>query len=174
MDYNKLTPGKNAPKEVYVVNEIPMDSQSIKYEFDKETGAIFVDRFMGTTMRYPCNYGFIPHTLSGDGDPVDVLVYSNCPIHPGAVISAKPIGVLMTEDEKGSDEKVLAIPTAKLDPFFKDINSYKDLPEIFIKKITHFFEHYKDLEENKWVKVAGWKDYDYAFEIIEEGIKRAK
>jgi inorganic pyrophosphatase len=173
MNIEKVGFGKNAPEEVNVVIEIPMDAGPIKYEFDKETNAIVVDRFMPTSMSYPCNYGFIPNTLSGDGDPVDVLVYSNHPIVPGAVIKVKPIGVLLTEDEKGSDEKLLAVPANKIDPFFADINSYKQLPEIVIKKIEHFFENYKKLESGKWVKISGWQDADGAKNIISQGIKNS-
>lgn len=174
MDIKKIAVGKNAPDEVNVIIEIPQDSGSIKYEFDKEIGAIVVDRFMPTSMSYPCNYGFIPNTLSGDGDPVDVLVYSREPIHPGALISVRPIGVLLTEDESGKDEKLLAVPAGKIDVFMKDIKSYKDLPEIAINRISHFFENYKKLEAGKWVKVSGWEDADKAKEIILEGIKRAQ
>src|SRR6185295_1987757 len=126
MRIDAISLGRNPPKEVNVIVEVPVGGEPIKYEMDKEAGTLVVDRFLYTSMRYPCNYGFIPHTLSGDGDPVDVLVYANYPIIPGAVIAAKPIGVLITEDEKGKDEKILAVPTEKIDPFFKDVNSYKD------------------------------------------------
>lgn len=170
MNLKKLTAGKNAPEEVNVLIEIPMNGGPIKYEFDKELEMIVVDRFMQTTMSYPCNYGFIPNTLSGDGDPADVLVYSNYPITPGALVKARPIGVLMTEDEKGMDEKILAVPASKIDPFFDGINSYKDLPELAVQKIEHFFENYKKLEKGKWVKVSGWKDAKEAKEIIKIAI----
>lgn len=173
MDISKIAIGKNQPDEVNVIIEIPAEAGPIKYEFDKESGAIIVDRVMQTTMSYPCNYGFIPHTLSGDGDPADVLVYTNYPLQPGSVIAVKPIGVLMTEDEKGADEKILAVPTSKIDPFFAAVNDYTDLPEIVIEKISHFFENYKKLEKNKWVKVAGWKDANFAKEIISASIARA-
>ena len=172
MDISKIPAGKNPPEEVNVIIEIPANSGSIKYEFDKKSGAIVVDRFMPTSMSYPCNYGFIPHTLSGDGDPADVLVYTNHPLHPGTVISVKPIGVLVTEDEKGSDEKILTVPANKIDPFFEKINSYTQLPEIVIQKITHFFENYKKLEKGKWVKVIGWKDENTAKQVILDAIKR--
>ncbi len=172
MDIKKLTPGKNPPHEVYVVVEVPVNSEPVKYEFDKDVGAVFVDRFMQSSMRYPCNYGFIPHTLSGDGDPIDVLVFTNFALIPGAIVSVKPIGVLMTEDEKGHDEKILAVPTAKLDPLFENVNSYNDLPAIAIRRIEHFFEHYKDLEPNKWVKVKGWEDAAKARDLIIEAVKR--
>lgn len=169
-----ISAGKDVPNICNVIIEIPMNSGPIKYEFDKDSGAIVVDRIMHNNMSYPCNYGFIPHTLSGDGDPVDVLVYTNNPIVPGAVISVKPIGVLITEDEKGQDEKVLAVPHDKIDPFFTDINNTEDLPEIFQHKVVHFFENYKKLEKGKWVKVQGWKDAARAKEIIMEAVDRAK
>jgi inorganic pyrophosphatase len=171
MDIKKIGAGKNAPQEVNVVIEVPMDSNPVKYEFDKETGAITVDRFVQTAMFYPCNYGFIPCTLSKDGDPVDVLVVSNYPVIPGAVIKVRPIGVLIMEDESGQDEKILAVPTVKLDPYFANIKSYKDLPEILINRITHFFTNYKALEKGKWVKVDNWQDNISAENIIQEGIK---
>lgn len=174
MDINKIGAGKNAPEEVNVVIEVPMGSDPVKYEFDKEAGAIMVDRFVQTAMFYPCNYGFVPCTLSKDGDPVDVLVIANNPIIPGAVIKARPIGVLMMEDESGMDEKVLAVPTTKLDPYFANIKSYKDLPEVFVNRIKHFFENYKALEKGKWVKVAGWEDEVAAKKVILEGLELAK
>lgn len=174
MNIEKIGAGKNAPDEVNVIIEVPMGSDPVKYEFDKEAGAIVVDRFVQTAMFYPCNYGFIPCTLSKDGDPVDVLVIANYPIIPGAVIKARPIGVLMMEDESGQDEKILAVPTTKLDPYFADVKSYKDLPEVFINRIKHFFESYKALEKGKWVKVGGWQDEAKAKEIIKEGLELAK
>ena len=172
MDLSKVSGGDNPPSEVNVVIEIPANAGPVKYEFDKDSGAIFVDRFMSTALSYPCNYGFVPHTLSGDGDPIDVLVYTNYPLLAGSVISVKPIGVLVTEDEKGSDEKILAIPTTKTDPFFADINSHTDLPDIFLQRINHFYERYKDLEEGKWVKVTGWEDQKKAFDLISEAFSR--
>lgn len=171
MNLEKIGAGKNAPEEINVIIEVPMGSDPVKYEFDKESGAIMVDRFVQTAMFYPCNYGFVPNTLSKDGDPVDVLVVANYPIIPGAVIKARPIGVLMMEDESGQDEKILAVPTTKLDPYFANIKSYQDLPEIFINRIKHFFESYKALEKGKWVKVDGWKDEIAAKAIILEGLK---
>jgi inorganic pyrophosphatase len=174
MDMSKISSGKNLPDEVNVIIEVSMNSSPVKYEFDKESGALFVDRIIQTSMHYPCNYGFIPHTLSDDGDPVDVLVVSNLPIVPGAVITVRPIGVLMMEDESGFDEKILAVPTTKIDVFYKDINSYKDLPEIFIERIANFFENYKKLEKNKWVKLADWKDVKDAKEIIKTGVVNYK
>jgi inorganic pyrophosphatase len=171
MNIEKIGAGKLAPEEVNVVIEVPMGSDPVKYEFDKDSGAIMVDRFVQTSMFYPCNYGFVPCTLSKDGDPVDVLVVANCPIIPGAVIKVRPIGVLMMEDESGMDEKILAVPTVKLDPYFANIKSYKDLPEVFINRIKHFFENYKALEKGKWVKVGGWEDENAAKAIIQEGSK---
>jgi len=171
MDINKISSGNNVPNEVNVIIEVSMNSSPVKYEFDKETGALFVDRIIQTSMYYPCNYGFVPGTLSGDGDPVDVLVVGNFPIVPGAVVAVRPIGVLMMEDESGIDEKILAVPTTKIDPFYADIESYKDLPKILIEKISNFFENYKKLEKNKWVKLADWNDANSAKEIIKVGIK---
>ena len=170
MNIEKIGAGKSAPEEVNVVIEVPMGSDPVKYEFDKDSGAIMVDRFVQTAMFYPCNYGFVPCTLSKDGDPVDVLVIANHPIIPGAVIKARPIGVLMMEDESGMDEKVLAVPTTKLDPYFANIKSYKDLPEVLVNRIKHFFENYKALEKGKWVKVGGWEDENVAKAVIQEGI----
>ena len=170
MKYQSITIGNKAPKEVNAIIEISMNAGPIKYEFDKDMEALVVDRFMNTSMQYPCNYGFIPHTLSGDGDPADILVYTSHPIIPGSVISVRPIGVLLTEDEKGKDEKILAVPGYKIDPYFASIENYTDLPEILLKKITHFFERYKDLEGGKWVKVNGWKGADDAHHIIQAAI----
>lgn len=173
MNIEKISLGKNAPDEVNVIIEIPMNSDPVKYEFDKDSGAIFVDRFMQTSMSYPCNYGFIPHTLSDDGDPIDVMVISHYPVIPGAVIKCRPIGVLIMEDESGQDEKVIAVPTNKLDVTFSHINSIDDIEEMLKKRITHFFEHYKDLEKGKWVKVQGFEGTDKAKELINAAIKRA-
>jgi inorganic pyrophosphatase len=174
MDINKIGAGSNPPEEIFVVIEVPMNSEPVKYELDKETGALFVDRFIPTSMTYPCNYGFIPCTLSEDGDPADVLVLSSFPVMPGSVIKSRPIGVLITEDESGKDEKILAVPAMKVDAAYAKISSYKDLPEILIEKICHFFEHYKDLEKGKWVKVLGWQDVDAAKNIINAALNRAK
>lgn len=174
MDISKISLGKNPPKEVNVIIEVPMLSDPIKYELDKDSGALFVDRFLQTPMHYPCNYGFIPHTLSDDGDPADVLVVGKLPIVPGAVIAARPIGVLIMEDESGQDEKILAVPTSKLDPFYDNIQSYTDLPAVLIEQIKHFFEHYKDLEKGKWVKVLGWEGKEKAESLIEQAIQSAK
>ncbi len=166
--------GKNSPNQVNVLIEISASYGAVKYEFDKELGLLLVDRFLSTSMIYPCNYGFIPQTLSGDGDPVDVLVYSTHPIIPGALIEVRPLGVLITEDEKGEDAKIIAVPNKKVDPFLSNVESYNDLPKAFISQVEHFFKHYKDLEQEKWVKVHGWKESSYAFTIIKEAIENYK
>ena len=173
MDITKIAVGKSAPWDINVVIEVAQGSAPVKYEIDKDSGALFVDRFLFTPMHYPCNYGFIPQTLGGDGDPLDVLVVSTLPVVPGSVLRARPVGVLMMEDEGGMDEKILAVPVSKLSPFYDNIKSYKDLPEILVKQINHFFEHYKDLEPGKWVKVRDWKEAADAAKLIEEGITRA-
>ncbi len=172
MNYAKISAGNKVPDEVNVLIEIPMNGGAIKYEFDKESEAIWVDRFISTPMQYPCNYGFIPNTLSGDGDPVDVLVYTNAPLHPGVLIKVKPIGVLITRDESGEDEKILAVPITKLDPFFANVHTYTDLPEILREKIAHFFTHYKDLEKGKWVEVIGWEGVEKAKEVIKAALQK--
>lgn len=174
MDVSKITIGRDVPNDVNVIIEVPMGSEPIKYELDKDSGAIFVDRFLHTAMTYPCNYGFIPHTLSQDGDPVDVLVVGRRPLMPGCVVAARPIGVLLMEDDKGQDEKILCVPATRLHPFFDDVEEYQDLPKILLNQIRHFFEHYKDLEEGKWVKVTGWGSKDRAIELILAGIENAK
>ena len=174
MDINRLSPGKNPPHEINVLIEVPLRSDPIKYEYDKESGFIFVDRYLYTTMFYPCNYGFIPNTLSGDGDPIDVMVVGRMPVMSGAVLRARPIGVLEMEDEAGMDEKLLAVPIDKISQINRNVRTYQDLPEIDLARIAHFFEHYKDLEPNKWVKVLGWGGPERAQELILEGIDRAK
>ena len=174
MNLEKISIGKDAPNQVNVIIEVPMNADPVKYEFDKDSGAIFVDRFIGTPMFYPCNYGFVPHTLSDDGDPVDVLVVSDFAIMPGAVISAKPVGVLIMEDEKGMDEKIIAVPALKLNSSYEKINEIAELPENLVNKIKHFFEHYKDLEKGKWVKVKGFEDSAKAKKLITEAIERVK
>lgn len=166
--------GKNPPHDVNVLIEVPIGGEPIKYEMDKAAGTLFVDRFLYTAMRYPGNYGFIPHTLSGDGDPCDVLVANTRAIVAGAVISVRPVGVLLMEDEAGMDEKIIAVPSSKLTKRYDKVNNYNDLPEITLKQIEHFFEHYKDLEPNKWVKIVGWRDAAEAQKLILEGIERAK
>ena len=174
MDISKIAIGINPPDNVNVIIEVPIGSDPIKYELDKESGALFVDRFLHTSMHYPCNYGFIPNTLSDDGDPLDVLVIGRRPIHPGAVMSVRPVGVLLMEDESGMDEKILAVPSSKLHPFYENVNEYTDVPAILLKQISHFFEHYKDLEENKWVKIIGWQNREFAKNVILKSIELAK
>jgi inorganic pyrophosphatase len=174
MDITKIPTGKNAPDEVNVIIEIPIGGEPIKYELDKASGAMFVDRFLHTSMVYPANYGFIPHTLSDDGDPVDVLVVGRRPIIPGAVVAVRPIGAIMMEDESGHDEKIVAVPIDKLHPFYSNVKSYLDLPEIMRDQFAHFFEHYKDLEKNKWVKVSKWVGTEEAKELIKKGIAAVK
>jgi len=173
MDLKKLPIGKNVPHEVNVVIEIPQGGVPVKYEVDKDSGVLFVDRFLYTAMYYPGNYGFIPHTLSGDGDPCDVIVVGQMPVVPGAVIPSRPVGALLMEDESGEDEKIIAVPVDKLHPFYSEATSYKDLPPIVCDQIAHFFQHYKDLEKDKWVKIKRWADADEARDIIRTGQKRA-
>lgn len=174
MDISKISPGVNPPYDINVVIEIPQGGEPVKYELDKESGALFVDRFLHTSMVYPSNYGFIPHTLSDDGDPCDVLVVGQSPVIPGAVIRSRPIGVLHMEDESGQDEKILAVPVDKLHPFYSKIKTHEDLPEILLEKIAHFFKHYKDLEKGKWVTIVKWEGPEGAAKLIEEGLTRAK
>src|SRR3954447_18556945 len=166
--------GKDPPREVNVVIEVPLGGEPIKYEMDKASGALFVDRFLYTAMRYPGNYGFIPHTLSGDGDPCDVLVANTRAIIPGAVMNVRPVGVLVMEDNAGEDEKIIAVPSAHLTQRYDRVLTYTDLPEITLKQIEHFFQHYKDLEPGKWVKLAGWGDATEAKRMIVEGMERAR
>ena len=165
-------PAKTKGNNFNVIIEIPMNDEPVKYEFDKNSGAIMVDRFMQVSMSYPCNYGFIPHTLSGDGDPADVLVMSQYKIIPGAVIETRPVGVLMMEDESGIDEKILAVPTTKLDPMFDNIQDIYDVSSIMKDRIVHFFESYKKLEKNKWVKIMGWENSEKAKLLIEKAIEQ--
>jgi inorganic pyrophosphatase len=174
VNLNAVAIGKNPPHDVNVVIEVPIGGEPIKYEMDKESGALRVDRFLYTSMRYPGNYGFIPHTLSNDGDPCDVIVANTRAIVPGAVMSCKVVGVLLMEDEAGGDEKLLAVPSAKLTQRYAHIHNYSDLPSITLQQIEHFFAHYKDLEPNKWVKIVRWGDADEARALILEGIERAK
>ena len=172
MNLDRVSAGKGVPDDCNVIIEIPMHGDPIKYEVDKETGAVFVDRFMSTAMRYPCNYGYIPRTLSGDGDPCDVLVLSPVPLITGVVVRCRPIGMLKMEDEAGGDAKILAVPITKLTGLYRDIASPSDLPEVTIQAISHFFEHYKDLEPGKWVKIAGWGGADDARKEILAGVAR--
>lgn len=174
MDISKISPGRNTPEEVNVIIEVPLGSSPIKYEMDKESGALFVDRFLHTSMYYPANYGFIPHTLSDDGDPADVLVVGRRAITPGAVIAVRPVGVLLMEDESGGDEKILAVPASRLHPFYDNVNEYSDLPKILLDQIQHFFAHYKDLEPNKWVKILGWEGKEVAKKLIVKALEAAK
>ncbi|MDY0885667.1 inorganic diphosphatase [Dongia soli] len=174
MDISKIKIGDNAPYDVNVVIEIPLGGNPVKYELDKESGAIYVDRFLYTAMYYPGNYGFIPHTLSNDGDPCDVIVLGPTPVVPGAVLRARPVGALIMEDEAGIDEKIIAVPVDKLHPFYTDVRSYRDLPEILREQVAHFFTHYKDLEKGKWVKVSRWADVDESLELIRTGIAAAQ
>lgn len=171
---NAISIGKNPPEDVNVIIEVPLGGEPIKYEMDKDSGALFVDRFLYTPMFYPGNYGFIPHTLSGDGDPCDVLVANTRAIAPGAVISARPVGVLVMEDNAGEDEKIVAVPSRNLTQRYDRVKNYTDLPDITIHQIQHFFEHYKDLEPGKWVKIVRWGDVEEAQKLILEGIERAK
>lgn len=174
MNIDKISIGRNPPEEVNVIIEIPQGGNPVKYEIDKVSGAMFVDRFLHTSMIYPANYGFIPHTLSGDGDPCDVLVIGQLPVISGAVIRSRPIGVLMMEDQSGVDEKIIAVPVDDLLPFYSKVASYKDLPEILCDQISHFFEHYKDLEKGKWVKDLKWHGPEEAKKAILDGIANAK
>ena len=174
MNIDFIEIGKNPPDDVNVIIEVPIGGEPIKYEMDKASGALFVDRFLYTSMRYPGNYGFIPHTLSGDGDPCDVIVANTRAIAPGAVINCRIVGVLLMEDEAGGDEKLVAVPSPKLTQRYAHIQNYTDLPDITLKQIQHFFEHYKDLEPGKWVKVRGWGDAAIARAMVLEGIERAK
>lgn len=172
MNIAALSIGKDIPNDFNVVIEIPANQPGIKFEIDKDSGAILVDRFISSPMHYPCDYGFIPHTLSEDGDPVDVLVVAPYPLQPGVVVRCRPLGVLMMEDESGVDAKLMAVPVQKLTPLYDNIQSCDDLPPLLIKQITHFFEHYKDLEPGKWVKVTGWKDLASAKAEILASVKR--
>ncbi|HEV2541425.1 MAG TPA: inorganic diphosphatase [Methylobacterium sp.] len=174
MDINAISIGKNPPEDVNVIIEVPLGGEPIKYEMDKDAGTLVVDRFLYTPMFYPGNYGFIPHTRSGDGDPCDVLVANTRAIIPGAIISVRPVGVLVMEDDGGEDEKIIAVPSRKLTQRYNRIDNYTDLPEITVSQIQHFFEHYKDLEPGKWVKVVRWGDKAEAQRLILEGIEREK
>ncbi len=173
MRIDAISIGKNPPHDVNVIIEVPIGGEPIKYEMDKDAGTLVVDRFLYTPMRYPGNYGFVPHTLSDDGDPIDVLVANTRPIIPGAVINVKPIGVLRMEDDGGGDEKIIAVPSAKLTQRYSNVENYTQLPEISWKQIEHFFLHYKDLEPGKWVKLLGWGDAADARRLIVEAIERA-
>ena len=174
MSLNLVDSGRDLANDFNVIIEIPMHADPIKYEVDKVTGAMFVDRFVSTAMHYPCNYGYVPQTLSDDGDPVDVLVITPFALMPGVVVRCRPIGLLKMTDEAGGDTKLLAVPIDKLTPLYRHIQTVRDLPELAISQITHFFQHYKDLEPGKWVKVEGWGSPEEAKAEIRTGVKRYK
>jgi inorganic pyrophosphatase len=174
MRLDAIPVGVNPPYDVNVIVEVPLGGVPVKYEMDKASGAMFVDRFLHTAMHYPCNYGFVPHTLSNDGDPADVLVAGAVPVVPGAVVRTRPVGVLIMKDEAGEDEKILGVPVDALSPFYEHISSYRDLPRILIQQIEHFFDHYKDLEEGKWVEIVRWGSAEEAVELIRTAIAAAR
>lgn len=174
MDINQISPGKNIPNEINAIIEIPVGGEPVKYEIDKASGAIFVDRFFETSMRYPCNYGFMPQTLSEDGDPVDVLVITPSPLISGSVISCRPVAVLKMTDESGVDAKILAVPSDKLCSAFRHVQGFHEVPQYLLDSISHFFEHYKDLEKGKWVKVEGWFGVEEARKEILASLERYK
>ena len=172
MSLDRVSSGRNLPDDFNVIIEIPAHGEPIKYEVDKESGAMFVDRFMSTAMHYPCNYGYIPHTLSEDGDPVDVLVITPIPLITGVVVRCRPVGMLKMTDEAGIDAKIIAVPVDKLCTIYKDVHEPGDLSPLLLRQVSHFFEHYKDLEPNKWVKVEGWVDAEAAKAEIMAGVAR--
>ena len=174
MNIDAIAVGNHPPEDVNVIVEVPIGGEPIKYELDKAAGTLVVDRFLHTPMRYPGNYGFVPHTLSDDGDPIDVLIANTRPIVPGAVINVRPIGVLKMEDDGGGDEKIIAVPVPRLTKRYENVHNFTDLPTITREQIQHFFEHYKDLEPGKWVKLIGWGDAAEARRLIVEAIARAK
>ena len=174
MSISQIPAGKNIPEEINVIIEIPANSEPVKYEVDKDTGALLVDRFMATAMFYPCNYGYIPNTLSEDGDPLDVLVPTPYPLINGSVIKCRPVGVLKMEDESGIDAKLIAVPVDKLSVIYREVKEATDLPALLLQQIEHFFEHYKDLEKGKWVKVQGWADAAEAKAEIEKAVAAVK
>ena len=174
MSYMRVPTGKNVPDEVNALIENPMGGDPVKYELDKDSGVMFVDRFLHTAMYYPGNYGFIPHTLSDDGDPVDVLIISRIPVMPGAVMPCRPVGVLIMEDESGMDEKIIAVPAPNLFPYHDNVEDFEDLRPILRDKIEHFFSHYKDLEKGKWAKTIRWGNAAEAKELILQGVERYK
>lgn len=172
MNLDRVTAGTNIPEDINVIIEIPAQSDPVKYEMDKESGAMFVDRFMGTAMHYPCNYGYVPNTLSEDGDPVDVLVITPVPLITGSVVRARPVGMLQMTDEAGPDAKILAVPVDALTPFYANVDTPRDLPKVILDQLAHFFAHYKDLEPSKWVKVEGWVGPEEAKREIESSMAR--
>lgn len=174
MRIDAISIGRHPPEDVNVIVEVPVGGQPIKYEMDKNAGALVVDRFLYTAMAYPGNYGFVPHTLSDDGDPIDVLICNTRPLVPGCVINVRPIGVMLMEDNSGVDEKVIAVPASHLTLRYEHVREYSDLPDITLRQIEHFFEHYKDLEPGKWVKIGGWQPREVAHRLIAEAIERAK
>ncbi len=174
MRIEEIPVGDDAPHDINVVIEVPSGGEPVKYEMDKASGTLFVDRILYTSMRYPGNYGFVPHTLSGDGDPIDVLIANQRPLMSGAIINCRPVGVLYMKDEAGEDEKIVAVPSVKVSAMFNKINTVDDLPQILLEKISHFFEHYKDLEEGKWVEIVRWGDAGEARQMINDAIARAK
>jgi inorganic pyrophosphatase len=173
MNIGAIPAGKSVPDDINVIIEIPQHAAPIKYEVDKDSGAIMVDRFMGTAMHYPCNYGYVPHTLCGDGDPADVLVVAPFPLHIGSVIRCRPVGVLKMSDESGEDAKILAVPVDKLTTLYSTVQEPADLPAMLLAQIRHFFEHYKDLEPGKWVKVEGWEGSEAARQELLDAVARA-
>ncbi|EAS48502.1 MAG: inorganic diphosphatase [Aurantimonas coralicida] len=174
MRIDAIARGKNPPEDINVIIEVPLGGHPIKYEMDKDAGCLVVDRFLYTPMTYPGNYGFVPHTLSDDGDPIDVLICNTRPLFPGCVINCRPIGVLVMEDNSGEDEKIIAVPSPHITRRFENVREYGDLPEITLLQIAHFFEHYKDLEPGKWVKIGDWGDSAKARSLITAAVERAE
>lgn len=173
MDISKIRIGAAPPEDINVIIEIPQGGEPVKYELDKESGALRVDRFLHTAMFYPGNYGFIPHTLAADGDPCDVLVVAQVPVVAGAIIRSRPVGALLMEDEAGADEKIVAVPVDKLHPFYANVRSHHDLPPLLCEQIAHFFQHYKDLETGKWSRIVRWAGPAEAFDLIRAAVARA-
>jgi len=170
MSLQQVPAGRNLPDDINVIIEVPMNSPAIKYEVDKESGAIFVDRMLKTAMYYPCNYGYVPHTLCGDGDPLDVLVVLPLPMLPGTVVRCRPVGVLQMKDESGEDSKILAVPVSEVTGIYRDIRSYEDLDDLLLDQVEHFFEHYKDLERNKWVRTGDWQGVEIARQEVLDAV----
>jgi inorganic pyrophosphatase len=171
MPLDRISPGYSVPDDINVIIEIPYRGEPVKYEVDKDSGAIFVDRFMATAMHYPCNYGYVPRTLCDDGDPLDVLVVTPLPLIPGSVVRSRPVGVLQMEDESGEDAKILAVPVDKLTTMYRDVRSFRDLPRELLDRIAHFFDHYKDLEPGKWVRIRGWADVESARHEVSHAVE---
>ena len=172
MSLHEVPVGRDVPYNVNVIIEIPMNSPAVKYEVDKKSGALFLDRMLKTAMHYPCNYGYVPHTLCGDGDPVDVLVVMPVPVQSGAVVTCRPVGMLRMEDESGDDAKIIAVPTEDITGLYRNVKCVEDVDELLRLQITHFFDHYKDLETGKWVNIKGWEETDSAHREILEAITR--